>query len=33
MINFEKEIRDGAFDPGVPPMKVIILKNENLIQM
>ncbi len=22
MINFEKEIRDGAFDSDVPPMKV-----------
>jgi hypothetical protein len=24
MINFEKEIRGGAFDPDIPPMKVII---------
>jgi hypothetical protein len=24
MINFEKEVRDGAFDSDVPPMKVII---------
>jgi len=26
MINFEKEIRDGAFDADVPPMKVNISK-------
>jgi hypothetical protein len=28
MINFEKEIRDGAFDSDLPPMKVIIYENE-----
>jgi len=22
MVNFEREIRDSAFDPDVPPMKV-----------
>ncbi len=24
MVNFEKEIRDGAFDSELPPMRVIL---------
>jgi hypothetical protein len=30
MINFEKEMRDGAFDQDTPPMQVIILKRLGL---
>ena len=30
MVNFEKEIRDGAFDPEVSPMKVIMLLKQML---
>jgi hypothetical protein len=28
MINFEREVRDGAFDSNVAPMKVMISKDE-----